>query len=88
MKKSILTSALLCLILLLSACSTTNPITGKKQFNTVSESEESRLGKKYHQLLIKQQGIMDDLIIEKKVNKKWRHAKTKERRGEGRRDPK
>ena len=69
MKKSILTSALLCLILLLSACSTTNPITGKKQFNTVSESEESRLGKKYHQLLIKQQGIMDDLIIEKKVNK-------------------
>ena len=42
------------------SCQTTNPLSGEKTFNTVSESTEKRVGKKAYQDLLKQYGPYND----------------------------
>src|SRR5687767_10136072 len=46
-------------LLLLAACST-NPVTGKKEFNIVSEQQELAMGQQAHQQTIAQFGIYDE----------------------------
>jgi predicted Zn-dependent protease len=46
-------------VVLLAACST-NPATGKKEFNLVSESQEISIGQSSHQQIIKQFGVYDE----------------------------
>ncbi len=50
---------LLPLFLLLAACAT-NPVTGKREFNIVSESQEIALGQQGHQEVIEEFGIYDE----------------------------
>ena len=50
---------LLALSLLLSACAV-NPVSGDRDFVTLSESEEIAQGRQYHQTIIKQYGVYDD----------------------------
>ena len=52
-------ASLLLTIVLLAACST-NPATGKKEFNIVSESQEISIGQSSHQQIIKQFGVYDE----------------------------
>ena len=47
------------LILLTAACST-NPATGQRQFNIVSESQEVSIGRQSHPEIIKQFGVYDE----------------------------
>lgn len=46
-------------IVLLTACST-NPATGKREFNIVSESQEIAIGQQSHQQIIQQFGVYDE----------------------------
>lgn len=46
-------------LVLLAACST-NPATGKRQFNIVSESQEIAIGQQSHQQIIQQFGVYDE----------------------------
>ncbi len=50
---------LLTLSLVLSACAI-NPVTGDRDFVTLSESEEIAQGRQYHQTIIEQYGVYDD----------------------------
>jgi len=52
-------AALALTIVLLAGCST-NPATGKKMFNIVSESQEIAIGQESHQQVIKQFGVYDE----------------------------
>jgi predicted Zn-dependent protease len=52
-------AALAVSILLLAACST-NPATGKRQFNIVSESQEISIGRQSHPEIIQQFGVYDE----------------------------
>lgn len=46
-------------VLLLAACST-NPATGKREFNIVSESQEVAIGRQSHQEILEQFGVYDE----------------------------
>lgn len=50
---------LLPLLFLLAACAT-NPVTGKREFNIVSESQEIALGQQGHQEVIEEFGVYDE----------------------------
>ncbi|HYH07928.1 MAG TPA: M48 family metalloprotease [Thermoanaerobaculia bacterium] len=52
-------ASLLLTIVLLAACST-NPATGKREFNIVSESQEISIGQSSHQQIIQQFGVYDE----------------------------
>ena len=52
-KKRLLLGLLGIVVLLLKGCST-NPVTGKQNFVTMSESQEIKLGNRYHTEIIKQ----------------------------------
>jgi predicted Zn-dependent protease len=52
-------ASLLLTVVLLAACST-NPATGKRVFNIVSESQEISIGQSSHQQIIKQWGVYDE----------------------------
>ncbi|HEX2061376.1 MAG TPA: M48 family metalloprotease [Thermoanaerobaculia bacterium] len=52
-------ASLLLTIVLLAACST-NPATGKREFNIVSESQEISIGRESHQQIIRQFGVYDE----------------------------
>jgi predicted Zn-dependent protease len=58
---------LLALALLLSACAT-NPVSGDRDFVTLSESEEIAQGRQYHQTIIEQYGVYDDPGLQTYVN--------------------
>lgn len=47
------------LLLLLTACAT-NPVTGKRQFNIVSEQQELAIGQESHPEIVRQFGIYDE----------------------------
>src|SRR5690349_4973475 len=49
----------LTVVLLTAACST-NPATGQRMFNIVSESQEIAIGQQSHQEVIKQFGVYDE----------------------------
>jgi predicted Zn-dependent protease len=51
--------AAIAILLAVTACST-NPATGKRQFNIVSESQEIAIGRQSHPEIIKQFGIYDE----------------------------
>lgn len=53
------TATLALTIVLLAACST-NPATGQRQFNIVSESQEIAIGRQSHQEIIRQFGVYDE----------------------------
>ena len=55
----IITLFLLPLCLALGACAV-NPVTGKQDFALVSESDEIRQGREFHQQIIAQYGVYDD----------------------------
>jgi len=57
----------LILSLVLSACAV-NPVTGNRDFVTVSESEEVAQGRQYHQSIIEQYGVYDDADLQSYVN--------------------
>lgn len=59
MRRATQTATLAFSILLLAACST-NPATGQKMFNIVSESQEIAIGQQSHQEIIKQFGVYDE----------------------------
>ena len=63
----LLTTFLLCTSLALGACAT-NPVSGKKDFALVSESDEIKQGRQYHQQIIEQYGIYDDPKLQQYVN--------------------
>jgi predicted Zn-dependent protease len=52
-------STLLLALILTAACST-NPATGKKEFNIVSEQQELAIGQQSHEQVVKQFGIYDE----------------------------
>jgi predicted Zn-dependent protease len=52
-------AALALTVVLLAACST-NPATGKRMFNIVSESQEIAIGQQSHQEVIRQFGVYDE----------------------------
>jgi predicted Zn-dependent protease len=52
-------ATLLIAIVFVAACST-NPATGKRQFNIVSESQELAIGQQSHQEIIQQFGVYDE----------------------------
>jgi predicted Zn-dependent protease len=51
---------LLPLVLLLAAACATNPVTHKREFNIVSESQEIDIGRQSHEQVIRQYGIYDE----------------------------
>jgi len=51
--------ALVPALLLLAACAT-NPVTGKREFNIVSENQEIQIGQQSHEQVIRQFGIYDE----------------------------
>lgn len=53
------TATLALTVVLLAACST-NPATGKREFNIVSESQEIAIGQQSHQQIIRQFGTYDE----------------------------
>ena len=57
----------LILSLTLSACAT-NPVTGKSDFTLVSENEEIRQGRSFHQQIITAYGVYDDPELQQYVN--------------------
>jgi predicted Zn-dependent protease len=58
---------LLILPLVLSSCAT-NPVSGDREFVTVSESQEIDQGRKFHQTIIKQYGVYDDPDLQSYVD--------------------
>ena len=62
-----LTIFLLATSLALGACAT-NPVSGKKDFALVSESEEIKQGRQYHQQILLQYDIYDDPKLQQYVN--------------------
>jgi len=58
---------LLAFSLLLSACAI-NPVSGDRDFVTLSESEEIAQGRQYHQTIIEQYGVYDDAGLQSYVN--------------------
>ena len=52
-------ATLLITVVLLAACST-NPATGKREFNIVSEGQEVAIGQQSHQEIVKQFGVYDE----------------------------
>src|SRR5688572_22993960 len=52
-------AAIVLSLALLAACST-NPATGKREFNIVSESQEVAIGQQSHQEIIEQFGVYDE----------------------------
>ena len=56
------------LVLTIMACAK-NPVTGERDFVTVSESEEIAQGKKYHQSILQQYGVYDDPELQQYVNR-------------------
>lgn len=46
-------------VLLTAACAT-NPVTGRKEFNLVSEQQELAIGRQQHQLIVEQFGVYDE----------------------------
>ncbi len=67
MKTRLTIYALLALISIISGCAI-NPVTGDRDFVTISESEEIAQGTKYHQSIIAQYGIYDDPALQAYVN--------------------
>lgn len=59
MRRATQTATLALSVLLLAACST-NPATGQRMFNIVSESQEIAIGQQSHQEIIKQFGVYDE----------------------------
>jgi predicted Zn-dependent protease len=53
------TATLALTVILLAACST-NPATGKREFNIVSESQEVAIGQQSHQQIVRQFGTYDE----------------------------
>jgi len=58
---------LLTFFLLLSGCAL-NPVTGEQDFVTLSESEEIAQGRQYHQTIISQYGIYEDVDLQTYVD--------------------
>lgn len=58
---------LLALSLLISACAI-NPVSGNRDFVTLSESSEIALGRQYHQTIIEQYGVYDDPELQSYVD--------------------
>jgi predicted Zn-dependent protease len=58
---------LLAFSLLLSACAI-NPVSGDRDFVTLSESDEIAQGRQYHQTIIEQYGVYDDPGLQSYVN--------------------
>src|SRR5688500_20270541 len=56
MRRATQTATLALSIVLLAACST-NPATGQRMFNIVSESQEISIGRQSHQEIIRQFGV-------------------------------
>jgi len=52
----------------LSACAT-NPVTGKRDFVTISEVEEIRQGQRYHEVITTTYGIYDDPALQQYVDR-------------------
>ncbi len=68
MNTTLYRSFLFCVsVLLLSACST-NPVTGKKDFVTMTEAQEIDLGNNYHQEIIKQYPLYDNPRLQAYIN--------------------
>lgn len=60
-------SLLIILFIFIASCAT-NPVTGKKEFNLLSESQEIQLGKEADPSIVAQYGIYDDPKIAKFVD--------------------
>lgn len=54
------TAFLLPLVLVLGVACSTNPVTGNKEFNIVSEAQEIQMGRESHQEVIRQFGVYDE----------------------------
>ena len=64
----IIIPCLLALCLALGACAV-NPVTGKQDFALISESDEIRQGREFHQQIIAQYGVYDDPELQAYVNR-------------------
>ncbi len=62
------TCCILALCLALQACAT-NPVTGNRDFALVSESDEVKQGRQYHQDIIARYGVYDDPRLQQYVNR-------------------
>lgn len=60
--------SLLSVSLLLFACAK-NPVTGERDFVTVSEQEEIAQGTRYHQSIIAQYGVYEDAALQRYINR-------------------
>ena len=58
-KQTFLELSVVLMLLMLASCST-NPVSGKQDFVTMSESQEIQLGNRYHQEIIKQYPLYDN----------------------------
>ncbi len=67
MQPSLLTCCVLAFILFIAGCAV-NPVTGESDFVTISEAEEIRQGASYHQSVIAQYGVYDNLELQAYVN--------------------
>ena len=67
MKTRLTFCGLLALISIISGCAV-NPVTGDRDFVTISESDEIAQGAKYHQSIIASYGIYDDPALQAYVN--------------------
>ncbi|HEU4523250.1 MAG TPA: M48 family metallopeptidase, partial [Thermoanaerobaculia bacterium] len=54
------TAFLLPLIVMLSVACSTNPVTGDREFNIVSEAQELQMGREAHQQVVQQFGVYDE----------------------------
>ena len=66
-KKRLLLGLLGIVVLLLKGCST-NPVTGKQNFVTMSESQEIKLGNRYHTEIIKQYPLYNNPELQAYIN--------------------
>lgn len=62
-------SFILLVAIVMSTCAT-NPVTGKKDFVTVSEAQEIAMGKKYDPQIVEMYGLYQDDDIQKFINEK------------------
>ncbi len=67
MIRRLIAYCILIFILLTTGCAL-NPVTGERDFVTISESEEVAQGRKYHQSIIAQYGVYDDPALQGYVN--------------------
>lgn len=67
MRKSRYRDTLFSVILLTSSCAL-NPVTGKNDFVTISESNEIAQGAQYHESIIEQYGVYDNPLLQTYVN--------------------